>query len=170
MLFRDGQLGIGLFLFLSHGRGDILEGRPNLSPPNLERSIEVGGGDIIFLVLLDGGVLDGRILGLNLYIKIVNAVAHDVEHLPIIRPLLVVLFYDALEAIALLEEGLGTGALLLGHLEELSDVDGRTEELELVGLLEFGADVVVAFVVLVRLVDAFDHRLEIHRPNICICR
>jgi hypothetical protein len=170
MFFRDCQLGVGLFLFLGHGRGDVLQGRPNLRPPNLQRSIEVRGGDIVLLVLLNGGVLDGRIFGLNLYIKIANAVAHDVQHLLILRPLLVLLLHDAFEAIALLEEGLGTGAFLLGRLEELCDVDGRAEELELVGFLEFWTDVVVCFVVLVGLVDAFDHRLEIHCPIICICR
>lgn len=170
MLFRDGQFGVGLFLLLSHGRGDILQGRPYLRPPNLERSVEIGGRHIILLVLLDGRVLDRRILGLNLYIKIANAIAHDVQHLLILRPLLVLLLHDALEAVALLEEGLGTGTFLLGRLEELSNVDGRAEELELVGLLEFGTDVVVCLEVFMRLVDAFDHRWEIHRPIICICR
>ena len=127
MLFRDCELCVSLFLFLGHRRGDILQGRPNLSPPNLERSIEVGGGDIILLVLLNGRVLNRCILWLNLYIKVANAVAHNVQHLLVLRAFLVVLFHDAFEAIALLEEGLGAGAFLLGHLEELGNVDGGAE-------------------------------------------
>lgn len=41
-------------------------------------------------------------------------------------------------------------------------MDGGAEEFELVGLLEFGTDIVVALVVVVRLVDCLDDRLKIH--------
>lgn len=81
MFFGHCQLGICLFLLLGHGWRDILEGRANIGPLDLKGRVEVGGWNIILLVFLDGGVRGGCIFALNLYIKIANAVAHDVQHL-----------------------------------------------------------------------------------------
>lgn len=128
VFFGDGQFAVGFLLFVGHGGGDILQGRAYF-PFDFEGRVEVGGGEFILLVFLDGhvgGFL--RFFGHDPHVELADAIAHDVQFFVFFRAF-VLLLHDPFEAAGEFNEEVGTGVVLLVELHELCDVDGGREEL-----------------------------------------
>ena len=116
-LFGHGQLPPGLPLLVGHRGSYVLQGRPDLSLPDLERSGQ-GGGDVIFLLILQDGIV---LLKVQVDPEFLDRVAHDVKGFV----LLPVIFSDALETTGKLNEELGAECLWTLGFEELGDFVGR---------------------------------------------